>query len=284
MTAGAAAQESQQHLSFSGLDRTYRIYRPANVNMDRPAPLVLVLHGGFGSGLQAERDYGWDEAAARHGFVVAYPDGISRSWNAGTCCGPAMRRNVDDVGFLTRLIEGVSKTQNIDTKEIAVTGMSNGAMMAYRMACESGLPLRGIGSVSGTMLVDCVHPARTNVMEIHGLADQNIPFEGGRGMGPSHVVTPPIPDVVAHWRSIDSCGKPQISVKGPATTAAASCANGRRVELITIAGAGHQWPGGVPPNPETAALAERFGIHGLDQPSRALDATETLSRFFFGNR
>jgi polyhydroxybutyrate depolymerase len=63
-----------------------------------------VLHGGFGTGDGAARQTGFDDEAARHGFLVAYPDGIGRSWNAITCCGPAQRRQVDDVGFLVSLI------------------------------------------------------------------------------------------------------------------------------------------------------------------------------------
>ena len=85
-------------LSNGDRDRTYLLYRPASLSQQVPAPLVVVLHGGYGSGSQAERSYHWDALADRQGFVVAYPDGIGRSWNAGgICCGPALRDNVDDV-------------------------------------------------------------------------------------------------------------------------------------------------------------------------------------------
>src|SRR5580658_10317195 len=93
-----------QNLEFGGLERTYRIYRPAGLTRSKPVPLVIVLHGGFGTGEQAEKAYGWDQAADRHHFVVVYPDGIGRSWHAGAdCCGESKSRNVDDVGFITAL-------------------------------------------------------------------------------------------------------------------------------------------------------------------------------------
>ena len=75
-------------LSFGGRDRSYRLHRPAPGGGHGPVPLVVVLHGGYGSGGQAEQAYGWDALADRHCFLVAYPDGVGRSWNAGWCCGP----------------------------------------------------------------------------------------------------------------------------------------------------------------------------------------------------
>ncbi|HVA27428.1 MAG TPA: alpha/beta fold hydrolase [Candidatus Baltobacteraceae bacterium] len=273
-----------QHLFFAGRERTFRVYRPASLSRDAAVPLVVVLHGGFGSGAQAEKSYGWDAAADRHRFVVVYPDGVNHAWNAGTCCGKPQRREIDDVGFLSALIREISVREHIDSTRVAVTGMSNGAMMAYRMACESPVHLRAIGSVSGTMLVPCLHPQRTSVMEIHGISDHNVPYEGGKGQGPAGVQTPPIPGVVAHWRAIDDCDPPQTHSNGVVTIEQMTCSDALAVELIAIAGAGHQWPGGKPASPEITRFVRALGISGIDPPSTALDATETLYRFFFEAR
>jgi polyhydroxybutyrate depolymerase len=280
--AALLAIATPQTLEYGGSERTFRSYRPAALARDRPVPLVVVLHGGFGDGAQAEKSYNWDAAANRYGFVVVYPDGIDRAWNAGRCCGKPQQRGVDDVGFLSTLIRLVAARERIDPDRIAVTGISNGAMMAYRMACESSVHLRAIGSVSGTMVVACSHPRRTSVMEIHGTADRNIPYRGGKGQGPSGVQTLAIPEIIARWRGIDGCAAPRTRTAGTVTRLTATCRNGRIVELITIEGAGHQWPGGVPPSPAVAALARALGIPGIDPPSSALDATQTLYRFFFG--
>lgn len=279
--AAAVATSQLVHVSVDGIDRTYRIYRPANLDRERAVPLVVMLHGGFGTAEQAERDYGWDAQASRRGFVVVYPNGIGRTWNAGSCCGPAQRDGVDDVGFLATVIREVTVREHVDPQRVAVTGMSNGAMMAYRMACESPVPLHAVGSVAGTMLVPCPHPQRLNLIEIHGLADRNVPFSGGTGAGVGRVVTPPLPDVFARWLQSNDCAPATHDRNGVVTTERAACADGTTTEMITVAGAGHQWPGSYKP-PGRAVLAARlFGIQGVDQPSTAFDATDLLYGFFF---
>jgi polyhydroxybutyrate depolymerase len=282
LIVAAVAVAAPTSMIYGGIERTFRVYRPATLRRDKAVALVVMLHGGFGTGEQAERSYGWDAAANRHGFVVVYPDGVGRSWNAGLCCGVAVARHVDDVGFLSAMIEQVATQERVDRTRIAITGISNGALMAYRMACDATLSVRAIGSVAGTMLTVCPHPQRTSVMEIHGLADHNIPFAGGKGDGPAGIVTPPIASVINRWRSIDDCGAPRVTTSHAVRTEASACADGRSVTLITIAGAGHQWPGGVPPPPSLVAFTHAVGIWGIDTPSNALDATETLCRFFFG--
>jgi polyhydroxybutyrate depolymerase len=81
------------------------LYRPERI--DAPAPLVVMMHGGFGNAQQAENSYGWDEQADKSGFIVAYPDGTSRAWNAGTCCGLPAATHVDDVGFVVDAVESL---------------------------------------------------------------------------------------------------------------------------------------------------------------------------------
>jgi polyhydroxybutyrate depolymerase len=260
VSAGAAPAAT---FEFDGLERTYRVFRPAALASAAPVPLVVMLHGGFGTGLQAEKSYHWDEEAARFGFVVLYPDGIRRAWNAGICCGAPQRNNVDDVGFLSALIERVARDQNVDRSRIYLTGISNGAMMAYRMACEAPLDIAAIGPVAGTLPVSCAQAKPTSALAIHGLLDKLVPFEGGAAS-------------VAHWRKIDRCAAPAVSSSGSVTESRAACAQGRAVELIAIAGVGHQWPGSVPP---PAFLQPWMG-----PPSTALDATATLWQFFSAHR
>jgi len=103
---GFGAGSTAHSLSAGGLDRGYRLYVPDGVAS--PAPLVIMLHGGFGSGQQAERSYGWDQLADGAKFVVAYPDGVGRAWNVNGCCGRPARQNVDDVGFISAVVGDVS--------------------------------------------------------------------------------------------------------------------------------------------------------------------------------
>jgi polyhydroxybutyrate depolymerase len=280
-TPAGYVSPAPQRIDSGGIERTFRVYRPANLDPSRRAPLVVVLHGGFGTGAGAEAAYGWDQQADKHGFIVAYPDGYRRSWNAGNCCGQAQDDRIDDVAFLDSMIHHIETQDRIDPDAIAIAGMSNGAMMAYRMACESKIPLRAIGAVAGTTMTECPHPQRLNVMAIHGTADRNVPFAGGQGSGPVKLETPPIETVIARWREIDACRPPRTTNAGAVRTESSECADGRAVDLVTIVGAGHQWPGGAPPTQRAVALLRMIGVE-LDPPSTALNATETLLRFFFG--
>ncbi len=272
----ARAHASRHTLTVGGLQRSYVLFRPSGLGRKAPVPLVVVLHGGFGSGTQAQKSYGWDETAAAEGFVVVYPNGFRRSWNAGgTCCGPALRDAVDDVAFLDATIRAVAAEESIDPRRIYVTGISNGAAMAYRYACEGAVRVAAIGSVAGSMTAACPAPRPVSVVEIHGLADENIPFEGGLGSkGVSGVKWPSVEATLRTFRRADGCAEPVLRHMGAAMRSDAACAGGRSVALIAVTGAGHQWPGSVPPRP---ALRRLFG---LDPPSRALDATAVLWEFF----
>ena len=104
-------------MSFGGVDRSYRIYIPEGVQT--PAPLVIMLHGGFGSAQQAERAYGWDQLAESAKFVVAFPDGEGRAWNTnGGCCGRPGRQNVDDVGFINAVVNDISANVGVDANRV----------------------------------------------------------------------------------------------------------------------------------------------------------------------
>ena len=275
LPCGARAADTRS-LEASGRERTYIIHRPAALTKAKPAPLVIVLHGGFGSGAQAESAYNWDAEADRRGFVAVHPNGIRRAWNAGgTCCGRPNRDNVDDVAFLTQLIKTVSRSENIDSRRIYLTGMSNGAAMAYRYACEGSVAIAAIGPVSGSLAYSCPRPHAVSVMEIHGLDDRNIPFTGGHGeKAATDVQWLGIGRTLAPFRAADGCGSADVRQAGVVRTTTWHCAAGREVVLIAVAGAGHQWPGA---NPQRGLFAM---LLRLDPPSQALDATDVLWNFF----
>jgi polyhydroxybutyrate depolymerase len=240
--SSAFADGSSVHtISVGGHDRTYRLYKPAG--LPASAPLVVMLHGGFGSGAQAEKSYGWDGLADSSKFIVAYPDGLNRAWNVngGGCCGRPAREGLDDVGFITATVADIGKNLSIDSAQVYATGMSKGAIMSYTLACETGI-FAAIGPVSGTQLNPCRSPHPTSVMHIHGTTDRLIPYHGGQGAGVSHINGPSAPEVNAFWRNVDHCGAPATTTSGSITTSTAGCADNRSVVLITVDGGGHQWP------------------------------------------
>ena len=265
----------ERELRSGGMTRTYRVV-PSHVTSNLGKALVIVLHGGFGTAQGAQDAYGWDGVASFSSAEIVYPEGFGRSWNAGRCCGPAHDRNIDDVRFLTDVIRDAERRDGIDPKRVFVTGMSNGAMMAYRMACEGRISLAGIGPVAGDLEVPCTSPvAPVSVMAIHGTADENVPFAGGvNRKGFVRVNHTSVADSVGRWRAIDRCEAPGAERRGPMLRETSYCADGTAVVLVTVDGAGHQWPGSRPPPPEAARLLQ------LDQPSTVLNATVTLWIFF----
>jgi polyhydroxybutyrate depolymerase len=228
-------------INVGGHDRQYRLHKPAG--MPASAALVIVLHGGFGTADYAERNYDWDQLADSQKFVVAYPNGLNRAWNVNGfgCCGRPAKERVDDVGFITAAVADIEKGISINASRVYASGMSNGGMMDYTLACDTTL-FAAIGPVSGTQLDPCRSPHPASVMHIHGTADPLIPYGGGPGRGFVHLDSAPIPDINAFWRNVDHCANPAITTSGSVSTSTASCPEGRGVVLITVDGGGHQWP------------------------------------------
>jgi polyhydroxybutyrate depolymerase len=268
---GPAVGRSDHTITAGSRQRTYHLYVPAGLS--GPAPLVVMLHGGFGDGIGAENYYGWDAQADQAHFLVVYPDGVDRAWAVGDgCCGVPGSSGVDDVAFIKAVVADVSRHLSVDAKRVFATGISNGGLLAYRLACDTTV-FRAIGPDSATLLGTCPSPARLSVIHIHGSADNHIPYDGGPGGGVAKIDGPAVPDVIESWRAVDGCAPPTESTLGAVTMSLAACADGRAVELITIAGAGHQWPG----SPSRPAIQK---LLGLDPPSTALNATAVIWQFF----
>ena len=238
VATGFATGASVHTIKVGGLDRVYRLYIPAG--LPKPAPLVVMLHGWTGSAQQAERQYGWNQRADSGKFVVAYPEGVGESWNAGGCCGQASSDNVDDVGFITAAVRDISQNVDIDKARTYAAGISNGGILAYKLACTTDL-FAAIGPDAATQLEACPAPRPISVLHIHGTDDKLVRYDGEPGTAvPVKTIAPP--DLNAFWRNVDQCPPPSTTVDGELTTSVASCPSGRSVELITVAGGGHDWP------------------------------------------
>jgi len=251
-------------------DRDAIVVHPSSAGAN-PA-LVVMLHGGFGSGSQAEKAYGWDDEATREGFVVAYPNGIGATWNVGNCCGQAEKQGVDDVAFLHALVSQLERTDGVDPSRIYAVGMSNGAMMTYTWACRDPGELAAIGPVAGTLGTPCPSPHPITVIAIHGTADEHVPIDGGIGVaGRTGVSYDSLAQSLAPFIAADGCTTaPAITEAPPLTTSVWTCAAGYSVITRVVDGAGHQWPGNV--KPSTAGRT----VLGIDPPSTAFNATDFL--------
>lgn len=259
------AAGASSSIEVAGETRNFQLYRPDGA--DGTPAVVVVLHPLGGNARQAERSYGWNEVADAEGFLVVYPDGRDSSWNAGGgCCGTAAEEDVDDVGFLTVLIETLLEDEDVDPNRVYVTGMSNGGMLSYALACDTD-SVAAIAPVAATMLPDCPNPAPVSVLHVHGTADRVVHFDGGLASDAGEVDTPSVSAVVEHWRTVGDCTAPTGTTVGTVQHSTASCAEGREVHLTTVGGLGHEWPG----SDQEAGAASPF------------DATEAIWRFFEAN-
>jgi polyhydroxybutyrate depolymerase len=211
-----------------------------------------------------------DLAADEEGFIVVYPEGTGRfagvllTWNAGGCCGYAREHSVDDVGFVRGLLKDLADVAPVDTGAIYATGLSNGAMMAYRLAAEAPDLVAAIAPVAGAMQLESIAPGRPiPLLHIHSLDDPRALYNGG--LGPPFPLTTnrvdhlPVEEVLAAWAENNGCGPDPETVDvrqapaqddRPAQTAThlvyPGCLAGGEVEHWRLTGAGHVWPGGEP--------------------------------------
>src|SRR5262249_41276708 len=151
----------------------------------RPFPVVLAFHGGGSNAGQMVRFSGLNDKADQAGFLVVYPNGTGRleqalTWNGGNCCGYAMLNKVDDGAFVRALLDDLGKVAKVDAKRVYATGMSNGAILAYRLASELSDRIAAIAPVSGPMGTEKCNPTRpVPVLHFHGTDDDFAPFKGG---------------------------------------------------------------------------------------------------------
>lgn len=237
-----------------GRTRTWHLYVPTTWPADEPVPLLVGLHGGTGWGDQFRRSSGFDGIAEANGFLAVFPDGVGvgptetlRTWNGGVCCGPAARDNVDDVTFISLLIDQLTARYAIDPDRIVAAGHSNGAVLSIRLACELADQVVAVGFQAGTMEIDICAPAQpVSMLHIHGEADENMPPLGGEGSkGISGVAWNPALDGLHTIAAAQHCPAPQ-PVTDPVRPDLkiqrwSPCAAGTTIEYVLVPGADHAW-------------------------------------------
>ena len=158
---GDAPGDATQSLIHAGRERSYILHLSPTLAPERKYPLVIVLHGGGGNAASAGKMTGMNQQANRENFIVVYPNGAGRlgdrllTWNSGNCCGYALDHQVDDVGFLRALVERLLTQYPIDPKRVYATGISNGGMMSYRLACEASDLVAAIAPVAAALNTEC---------------------------------------------------------------------------------------------------------------------------------
>jgi len=275
-----------------GYARSYRVHVPESYRPGTPAPLVVVVHGAFSDSATMEKHTGFSALAEREGFVVAYPDGIGllgflQHWNAGHCCGKAAEDGIDDVGFITAMIGQIGGSIDVDPRRVFMVGFSNGAMLTHRIAAERPellaaiAPLAGaIGSSPGSGASPWQMPvprASVPVIMFHGLDDERIPYSGDTAEDAGGYGFSAVEEATRFWSTNNRCvshGRaPYQPVPGVTVDSWSGCENDATVELYSMSGWGHRWPGRF----FTDRMGPQSALHGFD-------AAEIIWSFFQRHR
>ena len=253
--------------------RSYAIYVPAATS--GPRPLLLAIHGGGGTARIHASMTLLARLGAEQGILIAWPEGTGaiQTFNAGSCCGGAQTQDVDDVAFLSAMIDDIEANHEIDPARVYASGFSNGGMMAYRLACQMADRIAGIAAVSGASgqydrsgngYYACAPTRPVRILHFHATNDRNYPYAGGFGEGLSNTDFFPVEATIADRRARNNLG-PQTRIETP--TATTTCIHhespldtARASAPVTLCrsdppdlfdpvngivfGGGHSWPGG----------------------------------------
>lgn len=278
--------------------RSFDIHVPPGLDPSKPAPLVFAFHGGGQNAWQFEGFTHIHDKSDSSGFILVEADGtlalgpsalptpspdagvVLEVWNAGNCCEYAAQTNgnIDDVGFVDRMIDKIEGETCIDPKRVFATGFSNGGMLSHRLACQLSNRIASIVAVSGgsgetdydtnphETLFECNPSRPVPVLHIHGTQDACYPFDGG--WGPLSLVTfEPVKVTIQDWLTRNGCSNGATTTvfqNGAATCQMYPCPKAGEVELCTIDGGGHYWPGGDDWGGSTVFCGSGQGVRSAD--------------------
>ena len=296
LRSGTQETDQIRSLHFDNAERTFILHLPASQHRKGPMPLLIVLHGGGGTAADIVRitRSRFDALADRQGFIVAYPEALgstpraARHWNDGR---DVRFSKVDDVGFISALIDDIARTSDIDAHRVYATGYSNGAQMCMRLARDLSEKIASIAPVAYAMperfasLPVCPRPI--SVMIITGTRDPLLPWEGGDTPDPAgDRFLGRILSVPASARTIasrDHCSLSPRIIEEPVSNQRDSTRvhkvvysggdAGSEVVLYEIERGGHTWPGSL----------RRPRMNFLGETSRQINACDVIWEFLMAH-
>lgn len=269
------------NMELDGYEREYLVHLPRGYqNNEDSVALVIALHGAGGNAAIFERKYHFSEKADQAGFIAVYPLGTGRestlsvrTWNAGECCDFASKQGINDVKFISRLIDTMIKHYRVNPARVYATGMSNGGMLAYRLAAELPFKIAAIAPVSCTMVFD--PPAKqaraVPVIHIHSRRDKIVPYEGSDNFLGYRF--PAVDSVMNIWAVRNDARNRRLKTFR-AGYLRKDWLDARGVPIISLyvtEDGGHSWPGGDRTRP------------GAQPPSRLIKANDLIWDFFMAN-
>ena len=270
------------------MTRTFIVHVPPGFDGKSKVPVVIMLHGAGGSGANAIAETGWDGKSDREGFIAVFPDGTTahpqeparfmlnpRLWNDGSGRGAVGVQQVDDLGFISAMIDFLEAHYSADPARTYCTGFSNGASMTFSVGLNLSDRIAAIAPVSGHLWYrqqQLRYPVP--LLFIIGSEDPLNPIKGGNVKLPWGVTQyhPPVEDTLKEWERMLGCGPQVQTARGNGVTEITydQCAKGGEVQYYRVHGLGHVWPGGK------NRLPEKW----VGQPSDNLNATDVIWAFF----
>lgn len=281
-------------IRYNGVKRTYLVHLPPGYDARHPLPMIVVLHGAFGNAKSLEKISGFSDLADQKNFIVLYPNGVGamgnfQHWNAGHCCAKAAEDNIDDVGFLETVIKNACNDLAVDQKRIFMVGFSNGGMLAYRFAAEKGDMLAAVAPMAASAggrpdrnSPEWVIPKPVKglpVIAFHGLADDNVPFNGGtKPDKKSRREYWSVMRSLGIWAKRNGCTAPPKNKdechKKVHVRTWDNCKDHEDIVLYTLEGWPHVWP-----TPHfTHKLAQQNPLYNFDAASIIWDFFDSHSR------
>lgn len=198
-----AAGNSTVTLQSGGMNRSYLLHVPPGYDGTKSLPLVLDVHGYTSFASEQMTRSKWDKMADKEGFVLIEPEGVNKSWNAGSCCGG---NSQDDVKYFRDVVAKATAELCVDKKRVYVSGHSNGGAMTHRLACEAADIFAAAAPVCGWMTISNCNPSRpVPLLSIRGLNDGTVKIDGADAD-------------VNEWLSNDKCAKDQVTTSGVCKT------------------------------------------------------------------
>lgn len=247
--------DHRRFVTVDGAKRSHIIHVPPKYNPKQPAAVILALHGATMDDQQMIGFTGLSDTADKHKFIVVYPNGTGAfitTWNAGLFPGKLGDSKVDDVKYLGKVLDDVESVIKVDKKRVYACGLSNGAMMSYRLASEMSDRIAAVGTVAGTLAVEKYEPKRpVSVVHFHGTKDTLVRFNG-----PTKEEAKSL-----KFRSVDDTIKACVKANGCTDKATETALDmkkdklkvtrkefgkgkdGAEVVLYVIENGGHTWPG-----------------------------------------
>jgi polyhydroxybutyrate depolymerase len=224
-------------LTAGGLKRSYEVIAPVS-GLPKSAPVIVMLAGyGATTASEISRDKLVPYASSDQAEIV-YPVGVQKSWNAVDCCGYAHTHNVDDMAFLKALVPAVDPGH---ARPVYVVGYSNGARLAYRVACTDPGLFDAYAAVKGGPSPSCMASKPLTIMQLASLDDPESAYNPGKETSKDPIA---VTTLVTRLRETDQCtASPVVTHSGTVTVDTWSgCAGGSRLALATWTDGVHSFP------------------------------------------